>query len=248
MGKRIRLLILAGTVSATFCASASAPADIIVQQLPYPWGGPGSDTLFRDPFSQIAWQQTADNFLISAPATIRQVSWWGLYGGSEMPVTPPPPVETMRVRFYPARAGDGLPDDDNILLEEYHMDVVRAATGDTVHVGGNPPEYHYQVELDTPLSLDSTTLYWLEIVQIGNVDSAFRWESGYGIINGHAYRNSIGDYWRISASSQAFELSTVPEPSSAFFLFLVIAFMIRCRSHVRCNCLPSCNGSRRSVQ
>ena len=234
MDKRIRFLILTGTAYAVFFASVSA--DIIVQQLPSQRGGPGADTLFRNQFDQVVWQQVADNIQIAAPATVRQVSWWGFYGGSDAPVTPPPPMETMRIRFYAARAGDGLPDDGNILLEEYHPDTVLSATGDTVHVGGNPLEYRYQVDLNTPLSLAADTLYWLEIVQIGDIDSAFRWETGFGSINGLAYINSNGPYWRSGVSSQALELSTVPEPSSALLFFVVINLLNchRFRSGRRC--------------
>ncbi len=236
MDRKSRIMIWVAVACAAFCTSSSA--DIIVLQPPDPFGGPGADTLFRDAWGEIAWQQTADNFLISTPATARQVSWLGFYGGSDAPVTPPPPMETMRIRFYGARASDGLPDDSNILLEEYHADTIRTATGDTVHVGGNPPEYRYQVNLVTPLFLEAGTLYWLEVVQFGEIDSAFRWEGGYGSIYGHAYTNSLGNYWRISAGSQAFELSTVPEPSSALLISLVVTLLTchRCcfRAERRC--------------
>ncbi len=234
MGKKIRFVILVAVANAAICSLASA--DIIVQQPPDPFGGPGADTLFRNQFNQVVWQQVADNVQIGTSATVRRVSWQGFYGGSDTPVTQPPPMETMRIRFYGARIGDGLPDDGNVLLEEYHADTVRTATGGTVHVGGNPLEYRYQVDLNVPLLLAADARYWLEIVQIGDIESAFRWEDGFGIINGQAYINSSGPYWRTDVGSRAFELSTVPEPSMALLFLGVISLLTghRYRSERRC--------------
>lgn len=212
-------------------AIGAAPvfADIVVQQLPYQGGGPASDTLFRNQLNQVVWQQEADNILLSSPAIVRQVSWWGFYGGSGAPVTPPPPVETMRIRFYGARLGDGLPDDGNILLEELHTNALRAATGILMNIEGRPAEYRYQINLTTPIELDATTLYWLEIVQVGDVDSAFRWETGFGAVNGHAFQNGGFGDWQQTSGSFAFELSTVPEPQSVGF-FLVTIWICRSKS------------------
>ncbi|OWY71290.1 hypothetical protein B7486_11905 [cyanobacterium TDX16] len=211
------------------CLASPAMANIIVQQLPDPFGGPASDTLFQNQVGQVVWQQEADNIILDAPAVVRQVSWWGFYGGSGTPTTPPPITETMRIRFYGVRPGDGLPDDNNVLLEEFHQDAVREATGVLVFVGGRPAEYRYQVNLTTPLSLEAATLYWLEIVQIGDVESAFRWETGWGIVPSHAFRNAGIPSWQLVTGNQAFELSTVPEPQSAALVGVVSLVFVRRR-------------------
>jgi hypothetical protein len=204
-----------------------SPGGIIVQQLPDPFGGPASDTLFRNQVGQVVWQLEADNIVLDASAVVRQVSWWGFYGGSGTPTTPPPITETMRIRFYGARPGDGLPDDNNVLLEEFHQGAVREATGVLVFVGGRPAEYRYQVNLASPLSMKAATLYWLEIVQIGDVDSAFRWETGVGLINGLAFINGGFGDWQQVSGGHAFELSTVPEPGFLGSIISVVPFLRR---------------------
>jgi hypothetical protein len=149
------------------------------------------------------------------------VVWWGFYGGSFAHYPEPAPLsETMRIRFYASRASDGLPDDNGILHEETFENPSRVATGEIVGVGPGPPEYMYQVDLASPLVLQPDTTYWLEIVQLDDVESHFRWEDGQGvrdhlaIVNYmHAWQYTLQDYY-----NNAFQLSTVPEPCSLLIL------------------------------
>lgn len=209
---------------AVLAGAGVARADIIVEQLPAQYGGPASDTLFINQFDQVVWQQEADNIVLDETATIRHLGWWGFYGGSGTPATPPPANETMRVRFYGARASDGLPDDANIIFEASFQNAVRTPTGKTIAVGGRPDEYRFDVNLPTAVSLQGGTTFWLEIVQIGDLDSLFRWETGYGTVAGLAFKNAGYPSWQSESGSHAFELSTVPEPMTALLLLPVIAF------------------------
>ncbi|MFH1419806.1 MAG: PEP-CTERM sorting domain-containing protein [Planctomycetota bacterium] len=231
MNKLSLQLIFAATVVSAWAASARAAphsledlyrnGDIVVDQEPTRLGGPGADTDFINVLGLRVWQQVADNILLSEPASIRRIAWWGFYGGSGTPATPPPSVETMRIRFYGARVGDGLPDDNNILYEESFFNPSRTATGEIILVGGIPNEYIYEVDLTSPLSLEAGVPYWLEIVQIGDVDTAFRWENGFGVLAGHAFVNGNVPDWRVSPSgSMAFQLSTVPEPATATLMLM----------------------------
>ena len=221
------------------CAPASASpgtwddlmrgGEVVVDQQPTRLGGPGSDTLFRYVYGQIVWQQVAENILLDSEATIGRVTWWGLYGGSGMPATPPPDIETMRIRFYGARAGDGLPDDGNILYEESFLNPSRTATGEIVLVGGSPDEYIYDVDLASPVSLEADTLYWLEIVQVGDIDTAFRWENGFGVHVGFAFLNGGVTDWQDGSGSLAFQLVEVPEPSTLLLLLVATGALARRR-------------------
>lgn len=131
----------------------------------------------------------------------------------------------MRIRFYCARPSDGLPDDGNIIFEELFLDPSRTATGNLVNVGGFPEEFQFEVDLATPANLESDVLYWLEIVQIGDVESHFRWEDGFGIVDGFAFINGNVPDWQSTPGSRAFQL-LIPEPSSYLFFMCSLGLLI----------------------
>jgi hypothetical protein len=218
----LAILALPASVQAGPVAEKGSPRDegIVVDQQPTRYGGPASDTLFRNEFGDERWQQLADNILLDEAATIRRITWWGFYGGSGTPATPPPETETMRIRFYSPRPGDGLPGE--VLWEENFLDPSRAATGLIVLVGGRPKEYIYEANLAVPMSLAAQTPYWLEIVQVGDVDSHFRWEDGFSGHLGFAYLNEgTGDWWFAPFSyGLSFQLSAIPEPGTAVLMVL----------------------------
>ena len=193
-------------------------------------GGPAADTDFFNTVGQQTWQRLADNiFLESTSALIRRVTWLGFYGGSGTPATPPPQTETMRIRFYGARAGDGLPDDANIIFEQSFLNPSRVATGRTIAVGGLPMEHLFEANLAMPVLLEADTLYWLEIVQIGDVDSRFRWEFAFTDQDDHAFVNGNVADWQLAnlGGDLAFQLSTIPEPSTVFLALLGLVFVCR---------------------
>ena len=206
-------------------------AGIIVDQQPVQAGGPGSDTGFINDSQQQVWQQLADDFVLTVPSTIRRVTWWGFYGGTFSGIAlPPRGSEMMRVRFYEARPGDELP--GTIIYEENFVNPSRVATGQTAFSITDAPEYIYQVTLGTPLTLASATTYWLEAVQVGDVDSTFRWE--YALANGSmpfAALNDIVPDWHYSAvnANLAFQLSTVPEPATVMAFVVATCFRFRKR-------------------
>lgn len=182
--------------------------DVIVEQLPTRSGGPASDTAFRDSVGRPMWAQIADNILLTQATSAGHLEWYGFYGAYQETHDPPTGDETMRVRFYATREADGLPGD--ILYEESFLNPSRTATGFTVL---DAPEFLYSVDLSSPVVLDAETLYWLEVVQVGDLESHFRWEAGYGLVPQHATIWTLYPYWAYNTGSQAFRLSTVPEPS-----------------------------------
>ncbi|OWY71514.1 hypothetical protein B7486_07440 [cyanobacterium TDX16] len=202
---------------------------IVVDHQPFPTGGPASDTGFRDDFGMQFWQQLADDFVLSLDAIIRHVTWWGFYGSSfTSPAEQPPVTQTMRVRFYDARIQDGLP--GTVLFEETFVDPSYAWTGRQVLTGAVPNEYKFDVDLTTPFSLTASTPYWLEIVQVGSLQSHYRWEFSVAGRDGFAFRNDAAVNWahtqNISANL-AFQLSTIPEPGTAMLLLLGSSLAMR---------------------
>jgi len=209
----------------------------VVDRQPFPTGGPAADTSFAIQSGNVLWEQVADDFILAQSAVIRHVSWWGFYGDDfESPAEQPPATQRMRVRFYDARIQDGLP--GAALYEETFGDPQYAWTGRQVLTGAAPNEYKFDVDLTTPVSLTASTPYWLEIVQLGLQQSLYRWEISVAGRDGYAFRiGEIGDWVHTqnTPANLAFQLSTIPEPSSAALMLLLC-------------CCFSCRGGRKGAQ
>jgi hypothetical protein len=206
-------------VAAFLFVPLSAVADVsgpLVDHLPTRVGGPFSDTDFVYQF-QPQWQLLADDIALSTPAAIRRVTWWGFYDQDN-----PPASETMRLRFYDARPGDGLP--GATLFEQSFLNPLRTATGRVILLGVLPDEYFYDVLLSTPFAMQADTTYWLEIAQIGDRSTGFRWEDSASDNRRRASLHPGDTEWqdRQNRSDQAFQLWTVPEPATASFLSCLI--------------------------
>lgn len=202
-------------------------ASVVVSQLPSNQGGGGAaDTEFLF-FNQPYWERSADEFVLDSPATIRQCIFWSFYGGNlDQVIEPLPSTQTIRLRLYDARPIDNLP--GKVLFEESFNDPPRVATGLFMHVGAGPPEYRYEIDLSTPWSLASGTQYWLEIAQIGAIDSLFRWEYSFGNGAPFAFTNPLTDWRRYSGNANlAFQLSTTPEPVSSVLLMVGLVAFVR---------------------
>lgn len=201
-----------------------ASAQFIVNHEPYPFGGPGSDTVVPTSQYPFLWQQSADDFRLSEPATVTHVNWWGFHFENVAP-----PDETMRIRLYTVRLSDGLPGD--LLFEESFANPDRIDTGREIVIGGGPREYRYQAALGAPIDLDPGVEYWIEIVQVGDPNSGFRWELSRAETNGRAYWNNlVPDWTRGTATSDlAFQL-VIPEPITASMLLVGLAFASRLRT------------------
>jgi len=206
-------------------------AGVVVDHQPYNSGGLAADTLYQESeFLPPTWQLVADDVLLSEPAVIRRLVFWGFYHFNSVPTGD----ETFRVRLYDARPDDGLP--GNALYETYLLNPVRNFTGRFIITSGAPGEFRFTSDLQTPMSMNAETSYWLEIVQHGDVESRFRWEvSRSGALNGHAANNPfVGDWTGTGSieSNTAYQLITIPEPSS-ILLMMTFTAIVFCRRTYR---------------
>jgi hypothetical protein len=213
------------------CLASAAPAEIVIDRPPFNTGGPAADTDFRDNFGTPFWQQTADDFLVSQDAVIRHVTWWGFYGSSfTSPAEQPPATQTMRIRVYDARVQDGLP--GSVLFEKTIVDPPFAWTGRQVLTGPAPNEYKFDVDLTTPMHLVSSMPYWLEIVQLESPQSLYRWEISVSGRDGFAFLNDATGDWvhtQNTPANLAFQLSTIPEPTTAALFGIASMILIQNR-------------------
>lgn len=211
MNRAARLLV---ALSVMVVAGLPARADIIFEQLPSNGYAAISDTDYYTNTYGPAWQLLAHDFSVSLSAPIQRITWWGCYGGGGHPIDPPPGDEYMRIRLYQPRDSDALP--GGILYEQTILNVSRVATGRIVGLPGGPPEYRYQFDLLAPFEAEANTSYWLEIVQLGDVASTFRWEDSASNTDGLAVANPWFPDWTLNPPgvSVAFQLSNVPEPKT----------------------------------
>ena len=223
-----RLLASVLFASSVLVAQAHTQAGVIYEQMPLRVGGGAGDLDFITDSNQRFWQLYADDFEFAGGATINSIAWWGFYGGNFTgTVQPPAGDETMRVRIYDARASDGLP--DNVKYEGTFLNPSRTSTGFRVITTGYHPEFYYEVSFSTGFTALPGIRYWLEVAQVDDVNSHFRWESsGYGA-QSYLYMNPLVSDWQDSntGANLAFQLISIPEPATLIPLTLVIALLTR---------------------
>ena len=204
--------------------TGSTRAGIVHEQPPSMNSGYAGDLEFVDDSGQNVWQQTADDFRLVNGAVIYQISWYGFFGGRFVgTVAPPSGNEIIRARFYAARPSDGLP--GVALYEETFVNPARTATGNLVVDVRGHPEFLYTADLSWPLALSANATYWLEIVQVDDVGSHFRWEGAGSTGSPLAYMNLFVSDWTLTTplnDNMAFRLSSIPEPATLVFAFLGI--------------------------
>lgn len=207
-----------------FALSQAAHAGIIVDHQPFNTGGGASDMLFTTPFGQPIWQWHADDFVWATKERLTHVNYWGFYNADN-----PPTVEAFRLRLYWPRVSDGLP--GNIVHEETIQNPTRTATGRIVLTGIAPREFLFESTLATPVDLIENARYWLEVVQLGDISTHFRWETSVSGNSQYAYDNPLGAGWRMAhgQGDHAFQLIS-PEPTSAALFVVSSLLLIATRS------------------
>ena len=234
MGRRSRRLLGLKT-AALLCAATVVPraeagepdwndlmrdGGILLSRQPHNFGGLASDNLLREnEFLPPTWQWVADDFVLNQTSAIGRVNFWGFYDHNSLPGG----TEDFRLRFYEPRNSDGLPGD--VVYETSATDVPRTFTGRTIITSGAPAEYLFSLELSSPFVAEAGQQYWLEIIQVGNLESLFRWElSRAPPLNGQAFTNPVVLDWTATTdnSNTAFQLILVPEPT---IILLALPFL-----------------------
>lgn len=213
--------VLALSAAATVAAERADTS--FHRQAPGRTFGVTSDTLWHTDSNVATSSLLADRFSVSESAVLCRVRFWGFYGSSlaQQP-EPAPLIETMRIRIYDEVAG--LP--GTTLFENYVSNPSRSATGISIPTGPNPPEYLFNAPLDACFSLESNTQYWIEIAQVGDIESRFRWENS-NTPGEYAVQFPVGSAWSVTIGSgqMAYELWT-PEPHTSALLGLALAYRI----------------------
>ena len=205
-------------------ARAATQADIpLHRQAPGRTFGYESDTLLLDDSGQPNGQLVADRFILSQSAQVCSVRWWGFYGGTGVLDPGPPSSESFRIRFFDDVAS--LP--GNLISESTFDDPSRTWTGQLINIAGARREYFYQATLPQCISANAGSTYWMEIAQLDDINSRFRWENS-NTLDGFAVQFPIGTPWRLSSnpSQLAYELWT-PEPWSGVLLAIVVGIVRR---------------------
>ena len=195
------------------------PGAPLVSHLPYNSCGLTSDSVgFEEPGPFTYYQYVADDFALSADAMVRRLVYWGFYNSQVLPTTD----ETFQINVHELRPSDGLPGD--IVFSETVVNPFREWTGRNVISVAGGREYRFEVDLATPFFLQGGETHWLSIYQVGDPLSSFRWECSQvpPPANGQAFKNADFPNWLATTtmtSNTAYELYSIPEPTSCLMLF-----------------------------
>lgn len=222
----ISLMLLVMLIATSLVGAAES--NILVDHRPTRRGGPAADTEFINMVGAPSWQQEADDFSLSSPSAIATITAWGFYDQDN-----PPVIETMRIRFYDSRPGDGFP--GNVLYEQEFSSFSREATGHIVADHDGLREYFYTFDLPAPVVLDAATPYWIELVQIGDVSTAFRWEASSGGDRSRVFINPFFPDWTPAGGADlAFQLFALPEPASFVLVSISLLPVVAARPRSAC--------------
>jgi len=205
--------------------SAEQTDILLHRQAPGRTFGIPSDTAYLDDFGHTSGSLIADAFSLNNAANICRANVYGFFGGTSPGLDPLPPVsETIRVRIW--SDASGLP--GAVLQEALLQNPSRTWTGFFVALGPIRKEYLYQLEIPGCFAAQAGESYWLEVDQIDDVGSLFRWENA-NLFGGFAQRFPIDSPWRSSSSNQgqmAYDLWT-PEPSAGALLAIAVGILRR---------------------
>lgn len=202
---------------------------LLVDHPPHRFGGLMSDSMGSEsPGGTTIYQHVADDFALPVDAAIGRIVFLGFYHYQTLPVGD----ESFQINVHEPRAGDGLPGD--VIFSQLVVNPFREPTGHTVISIGGGPEYRFVVDLSTPLFLQGGDTKWLSIFQVGDPASTFRWEASLGPNpwNGQAAQNEVFPNWAIYPEvNTAFQLYSIPEPSSLVLFLVGSLTFFRIRSH-----------------
>ena len=175
----------------------------------------------------------ADNFHLDQNHEINAVRWWGLSEGSTH--TNLSNFDTFTIQFYTNRTlpNGNIRPQQLLFSETFNLDDTHAtATGRAAPTGAM--EYLHNVTLSESIELSAEQTYWISISARSINPSADVWQ--WQDSNDYDTRSSSFDYsqnrWLVlEDTDSAFELISVPAPSSSGLLFLGLIAQRRRRSN-----------------
>lgn len=172
------------------------PASADYLQSPGHFGGFGSDGGIIT---------VADDFRFDQNTLIGGLNWWGGY------FNPPPGPDNFTIRLYTDNAGQ-----PGLLLTGFNLGpITKTPTGSFVNPGLYA-EFRYSADLLSPFEAKAGDRYWLSIVNPPR--DIWLWEASGNPLNPGVQRSFHGGDWQPYFDNTAFELVSVPEPSSSLLL------------------------------
>jgi hypothetical protein len=218
-------LVLIAIVLALSVAGSASGEILFSQRVPNPDQEDAASGSDWDAFFDRG-AQSADNLTLASPAIAQTVTWWGIFGDNDIPVTP----VSFDLIFY--ADASGLPDTNSVLSS---TNVTFTTLTDTGQNFGNnfwsDDVYVFQANL-TPTSLPGGEQIWFSVLADSGSDSdgVFMWRFDNG-----------GDLaaWRVDLAlalpftadraDYSFVLEGVPEPTSLALLGLGTLLTVRRR-------------------
>lgn len=168
----------------------------------------------NDAYPGISADQTADNFTLAESLSLGTLTWWGSYSADPATL----PADQFQVRLF--QNNGGLPQTSPFaVLSETPVRTATAlvdATSSTV--------YRYDLNLASPVSLDSGTAYYLSVVNtfdLNNANAGWYWLLS-DTTGSNFFRAADGDAWQAQANGNlAFSLAATPVPVPAAAWLLV---------------------------
>lgn len=160
--------------------------------------------------------QSADDFLIGTGGIITDVHWRGNYIPNEN--EPIPDVDNFFIRFYNDAGGVPTPPTPpgSPGSHIYEANVGAVGRMDTGLQEGDSPSldiYEYWAFID-PFNADPGVRYWIEI--FNDIDTNWFWSMDLFI--GDGVSSESGSTWIFAGDEHAFQLTSVPEPSTMLLL------------------------------
>lgn len=173
----------------------------------------------------------ADNFQLSATTQINQVNWWGMTEG--VASTTLENFDTFQIEFYTSRTTNNnrIKPDTLIASESFHIS--QTNTTDTGHrTTTGAIKYSHQITLDSAVSFQANTTYWIAISARSIDGSADAWQwLDSDLLDGasSSWTYATNRWLALQDTDSAFQLVSVPAPASSIAFILGLAATTRRR-------------------